>query len=237
MGSSPILELAARLAPRDARVLAKVRVASDPELAWEALVDALQARGRLLPIDHRSFPDTVMFAIDELSPRRGRFAWAHALEKLDEIGTADFLSRAAKRMRREEKKTIVSLESAAETDTFLVVVVASAGVAKLAALVSRAGHELVDFAKWKPPARAKPKKKASPRAAPTKPRAPRTKRMYWRKFRRGESAVDLWVYPLGFDVHRDGARETRLFDARETAASALDAFVATIERAGYAEDG
>jgi hypothetical protein len=255
MPSTPraaLLALAAALAPGDAALKGEVLLSieapqaylrrfrrrladreiepGDPELPWVALLDGLEARTRLWFIDHRTFPDGVMHAVARLAPAKGRFAWAEAIEAIDTIGTTDFLRRTARRMRSAEARTLVSLESPLETDTFPVAVVRVARAASLRAWVAIAGHTAVDFSRWRPP--PAPVRKARTAGAVGKPRQ---RRMYWRRFAAGSGEVSLWIYPLGFDVHGEGSAQTHLFESKREAGPATEAFMEGLRRRGYRE--
>jgi hypothetical protein len=70
----------------------------------------------------------VMPAVGQLAPRKGRFVWTEALDAIDVIGTTSFLHRTATRMCTAESRTLVSLESLSETDTFPIAVVGAGEV-------------------------------------------------------------------------------------------------------------
>ncbi len=104
--SSPLAELAALLAPGDAKVAAAVALATTdptaylakyaarlreraidrvrPDLAWIALIDALGLAKRLAEIDHRAAYEDVTFAINRLaSLPKLRARWSKLGYELD----------------------------------------------------------------------------------------------------------------------------------------------------------
>ncbi len=63
---------------------------------------------------------------------------------------------------------------------------------------------------------------------------------YWRIFQRARNRVEIYVYPLGFDLWRSsgGPAEkvyTRLFQRRSEVAAPLEALIAETLAAGYEE--
>lgn len=66
------------------------------QLPWIALVDALVAEGLAVELDHRTFPEDVVDALDglrSLPRKRGRWTWARAVD--EGMSTRDFLGAVA----------------------------------------------------------------------------------------------------------------------------------------------
>ena len=87
-GKAYVAKFASRLAER--RVMKPTK-----QLPWIALVDALLAERLAVELDHRTFPEDVIDALDELrSVPKSRSRWAWARDVDDGTSTADFLAAA-----------------------------------------------------------------------------------------------------------------------------------------------
>lgn len=83
-----VAQFAARLGQRNITKPTKI-------LPWIALVDALTAKRLAVELDHRTFPEDVVDALDGLrSVRRSKSRWTWAKDVDEGTSTADFLAAA-----------------------------------------------------------------------------------------------------------------------------------------------
>lgn len=213
-----------------------------PELPFLALLDALDAEGRVALLDHRAAPEDVVAALRALQPKRKLgWAWlkAHDEEALDDLGIERFVAAIAAQSVPPEL-ALVNLDT--RSDQLALVFVEADAVAALLAAAKAAHH---------PAARVAPKALPAPKAKPTVARPgeplgewppceadpPNTARHFFHR----ERARSLWTrrWETAFDVMEGPAwewgmeRDHRELPTPKACARAYAAFVRELRAAGW----
>jgi hypothetical protein len=198
------------LAPGDAKVIADVHLAlndrdgyakkfktrldergglavDDRRFYWIALIDALEARGKLSERDWKDEPSDTRWAIDKiLGKKASRWAWC-ADGSFDEVATDLFL-RAAGKALASDGLALVALDMGA--DNYPIAVAPFDRIKELRALAKQAGGKIDSFA---PKTRPKARPAARPPAANAK----------FSKFEIDNAFYDLFSHERGVVVFED----------------------------------
>lgn len=214
-----------------------------PELPLLALLDALDAEGRVALLDHRTASEDVVASLRGLKPRR-KLAWAwlkaHDEDALDDLGLERLLAAIAAEALPPEL-ALVNLDT--RSDQMAILIVDAESAAELLAAAKGVRHPAKRVA---PKVLAKPKAKPAATARSGEPMSewPPWEADPWgttRYFFHRERGRSLWMrrWESAFDVMEGPAwewamdKDHRDFDTSEDCARSYAAFVAELRRTGW----
>lgn len=215
-----------------------------PHLPFLALLDALDAEGRVALVDHRAAAEDVVAALRASKPKR-KLAWAwleeHDEDALDDLGIARLLGAIAASALPPEL-ALVNLDT--RSDQLALVLVEAAGAPALLAAAKAVKHPAERIA---PKALRAPKARAKTGAAeggapmgewpPCEADPPNSTRHFFHR----ERARSLWTrrWETAFDVMEGPAwewsmeRDQRELPTEEACGRAYAAFVRQLREAGW----
>lgn len=214
-----------------------------PELPFLALLDALDAEGRVALLDHRSASEDVVAALRASKPRR-KLAWvwleAHDEDALDDLGLERLLAAIAAEALPAEL-ALVNLDT--RSDQMAIVIVDADSVVELLAAAKGVRYPAKRVA---PRALSRPREKSAAAARggdamsewPSCEADPPNSSRHFFHRERGRS---LWTrkWETAFDVMEGPAwewamdKDHRVFDTPEACARGYAAFVEELRAAGW----